>query len=105
MEFLQPLLNEFGTDYPDLPLLMRGDSGFTKPELCHQCETNSVFYAIHLKENSILRELASCIDEQLTEITQKDMVSYMVCYGEFLFQVKSWEYPCRVVCKVEKPTE
>lgn len=30
-EFLQPLLDEFGAEYPDIPLLLRGDSGFTKP--------------------------------------------------------------------------
>ena len=29
-EFLQPLLDEFLTDYPNLPLLLRGDSGFAK---------------------------------------------------------------------------
>lgn len=33
------------------------------------------------------------------------MVSYAVCYGEFQYQAGSWEYPRRVVCKVEKPTE
>ena len=26
-EFLQPLLDEFLSDYPELPLLLRGDSG------------------------------------------------------------------------------
>ena len=104
-DFLQPLLDEFGNDYPDLPLLLRGDSGFTKPELYHQCETNGVSYVIRLKENGCLRELASHIDEQLTEITKDDMVSYAVCYGEFQYQAGSWEYPRRVVCKVEKPTE
>ena len=103
MEFLQPLLDEFGAEYPDIPLLLRGDSGFTKPELYHQCETNGVSYAIRLKENGILRELASDIDAQLTEITRNDMVSYAVCYGEFLYQAKSWDYPRRVVCKIEKP--
>ena len=105
IDFLQPLLDEFGNDYPDIPLLLRGDSGFTKPELYHQCETNGVSYAIRLKENGNLRKLASHIDEQLTEITKDDMVSYAVCYGEFQYQAGSWEYPRRVVCKVEKPTE
>lgn len=105
MDFLQPLLDEFGDDYPDIPLLLRGDSGFTKPELYHQCETNGVSYAIRLKENGILRNLASDIEEQLTEQTKKDMVSYAVCYGEFMYQAGSWDYPRRVVCKIEKPTE
>ena len=49
VEFLQPLLDEFQTDYPQLPLLLRGDSGFAKPELYEQCETNGVSYVIRLK--------------------------------------------------------
>ena len=105
VEFLQPLLDEFLTDYPELPLLLRGDSGFAKPELYDQCETNGVSYVIRLKENSTLRKLASDIDECLTKATQNDMVSYAVCYGEFMYQAGSWKYPRRVVCKVEKPTE
>lgn len=105
MDFLQPLLDEFCNDYPDIPLFLRGDSGFTKPELYHQCETNGVSYAIRLKENGSLRKLASHIDEQLTEITKDDMVSYAVCYDEFQYQAGSLEYPRRVVCKVEKPAE
>lgn len=60
---------------------------------------------IRLKENNTLRNLASDIDECLTEATQNDMVSYAVCYGEFMYQAGTWKYPRRVVCKVEKPTE
>lgn len=104
VEFLQPLLDEFQTDYPQLPLLLRGDSGFAKPELYGQCETNGVSYVIRLKENNTLRELASDIDNRLTEATKKDIISYAVCYGEFMYQAGSWKYPRRVVCKVEKPT-
>lgn len=33
------------------------------------------------------------------------MISYAVCYDEFQYQAGSWEYPRRVVCKVEKPAE
>ena len=44
-------------------------------------------------------------DEYLTEATRNDMISYAVCYGEFMYQAGSWKYPRRVVCKVEKPTD
>lgn len=64
-EFLQPLLVEFLTDYPELPLQLRGDSVFAKPELYEQCETNDVSYVIRLNENSTLIGLASSIDERL----------------------------------------
>jgi len=102
-EFMQPLLDEFQDDYPEIPLLLRGDSGFTKPEFYEQCETNGVSYVIRLKANKSLYELAEEIDERLTETTKDDLTSYAVTYGEFMYQASSWKYPRRVVCKVEKP--
>lgn len=43
------------------------------------------------------------LEENLLEKTQLDKISYAVAYGEFMYQVGSWGYPQRVVCKVEKP--
>lgn len=54
-DFLQPLLDEFLGEYPEIPLLLRGDSGFAIPDLYKQCETNGTSYAIYLKENCSLR--------------------------------------------------
>ena len=105
VDFLQPLLDEFLTEYPDVPLLLRGDSGFATPLLYKQCETNGTSYAIRLKENKNLRALASDIEDHLFEMTQQDEISYAVAYGEFMYQAGSWDYPRRVVCKVEKPTD
>ena len=105
VDFLQPLLDEFLTDYRNIPLLLRGDSGFATPTLYSQCETNGTSYVIRLKENQILRNLASSIEDELIEKTRLDQVSYAVAYGEFEYQANSWEYKRRVVCKVEKPTD
>lgn len=105
VDFLQPLLDEFLTDYPEIPLLLRGDSGFAMPALYTQCERNGTSYVIRLKENRIIRALASDIEEELTEKTKHDQVSYAAAYGEFMYQAGSWDYPRRVVCKVEKPTD
>ena len=82
---------------------MRGDSGFATPDLYKQCETNGTSYAIRLKENCSLRNLASDIEERLLDLTKDDKVSHAVAYGEFMYQAGSWDYPRRVVCKVEKP--
>ena len=103
-EFMQPLFNEYLNDYPDIPLLLRGDSGFATPDLYEQCETNGASYVIRLKENATLRKLASDIDTELAEITKDNMLNYAVVYGEFYYQAGSWDYPRRVVCKIEKPT-
>ena len=103
-EFMQPLFNEFLNDYPDIPLLLRGDSGFATPGLYEQCETNGTSYVIRLKENVTLRKLARDIDVELAEITKDNILDYAVVYGEFYYQAGSWDYPRRIVCKIEKPT-
>ena len=66
---------------------LRGDSGFSSPKLYKVCEMNGCSYAIHLKQNSSLVALAS------------DAVTY----GEFMYQAGTWEYPRRMVFKIEKP--
>lgn len=103
VEFLQPLLDEFAENCPDIPLFLRGDSGFATPELYRQCEENGISYAIRLKENRVLRKLAADAEAALTEKTRSNMVDYAVEYGEFLYQADTWDYPRRVVFKIEKP--
>lgn len=103
VEFLQPLLDEFLTDYPELPLFLRGDSGFTKPQLYEQCETNGVSYAIRLKENSTLLALASEIEEHLTDATRHDILCCVL--WRIPLSGRNMEVARRVVCKVEKPTD
>jgi len=102
-EFMQPLFDEYLNDYPDIPLLLRGDSGFATPGLYEQCETNGTSYVIRLKDNITLRKLSCDLDAELSEITKTNMVDYAEVYGEFLYQAGSWDYPRRVVCKIEKP--
>lgn len=103
-EFMQPLFDEFMNDYSDTALFLRGDSGFATPYLYKQCETNGTSYAIRLKENSVLRELAKDLDAELSEITRENVIDYAVVYGEFFYKAGSWDYPRRVVCKIEKPS-
>lgn len=101
--FMLPLLEEYQRDYPKTALFARGDSGFATDELYSLFETNGTSYVIRRKENPVLRRLAEALDSELYDLTQEDAVSYAVVYGEFLYKASSWDYPRRVVCKVEKP--
>ena len=98
-----PLLEEYQRDYPKTSLFARGDSGFATDELYSLFETNGTSYVIRLKENPVLRKLAEALDSELHDLTREDAVSYAVVYGEFLYKAGSWDYPRRVVCKIEKP--
>lgn len=101
--FMDPLLKEYRTKYPSLPLYLRGDSGFASPELYEACEENDCKYAIRLKINKTLIELAKDKAEALADAVRYNMVDYAVTYGEFRYKAGTWSHSRRVVFKIEKP--
>ena len=100
-KFMEPLFQEYLER--GIKTYLRGDSGFSSPKLYKTCEMNGCSYAIRLKQNTSLVALASDKDEDLYKATKEDQISYAVTYGEFLYQAGSWDYPRRVVFKIEKP--
>lgn len=100
-KFMEPLFQEYLER--GIKTYLRGDSGFSSPKLYKTCEMNGCSYAIRLKQNSLLVALAPDKDEALYKATKEDQISYAVTYGEFLYQAGSWDYPRRVVFKIEKP--
>ena len=100
-KFMEPLFQEYLER--GIKTYLRGDSGFSSPKLYKTCEMNGCSYAIRLKQNSSLMALASNKDKDLYNATKEDQISYAVTYGEFLYQAGSWDYPRRVVFKIEKP--
>jgi hypothetical protein len=101
--FMKSLLDEFAADYPDMQLYLRGDSGFALPGLYEVLESKNCKYAIRLKENAKLRELAEEKNQALYRATRFNQIDYAVEYGEFMYQAGSWSHPRRVVFKIEKP--
>ena len=102
-QFILPLLVEFRTEHPSLPLYLRGDSGFASPNLYEVCEENDCKYAIRLKQNPTLLRYVADADEALYRATRHNQVDYAVEYGEFEYQAGSRSHPRRVVFKIEKP--
>ncbi len=101
--FMVPLMQEYRRKYPNLPLYLRGDSGFATPGLYEACEANDCKYAIRLKENSTLHKLCEKADDALYAATKGNTIDYAVKYGEFEYQAGTWSKPRRVVFKIEKP--
>ena len=85
-----------------MPLYLRGDSGFASPNLYEVLEAKDCKYAIRLKENAKLRELAENEDQALYRATRFNQVDYAVEFGEFLYQAGSWSHPRRVVFQNRK---
>ena len=104
-QFLQPILDEYLSQYTDTQLFLRGDSGFATPELYTQAESNGCSYAIRLKDNRLLREKAFHLDEAIAAEATIHPNRWGVLYGEFSYQAGSWDYPRRVICKIENRPE
>ncbi len=66
-------------------------------------ESNSVSYAIRMKENRWLHSTASFIEDELFTKTKDNQIDHAVSYGKFLDKADSWLYPRRIICKIEKP--
>ena len=105
VDFMQPLLDEYQNNYPGIMMFSRGDSAFALPELFTQYETNGVSYAIRIKANANLHKLSSELIGELEDITKDNIIDYAVVYGEFYYQANTWDYPRRIICKVEKPQD
>jgi hypothetical protein len=71
VDFMQPLLDEYAKEDPDIELYLRGDSGFATPDLYKQCETNGVSYAIRLKANNILYKNVKHLDDEIHRSNEK----------------------------------
>lgn len=80
---------EFIDDFPDMPLYLRSDSGFASPDLYEVLEDKNCKYAIRLKENTKLRELAEDENQVLYRATKFNQVDYAIEYGEFMYQAGS----------------
>lgn len=54
-EFLKPMLEHYQQTLPCTNILVRGDSGFTTPEVYDTCESHGSYDVIRLKANRNLK--------------------------------------------------
>jgi hypothetical protein len=87
--------------WPQVRIVVRGDSGFCREELLAWCEANGVFYLVGLAKNSrLITELAAELNaaQALFEQTQRPAR----VFKDFMYQTReSWSCPRRVIGKAE----
>ena len=87
--------------WPDVPIVIRGDSGFCREAIMAWCEAHDVDYVLGLAKNPRLKaELADAL-QQAKEQFERTGQSARV-FHDFIYQTHdSWSYPRRVVGKAE----
>lgn len=95
------IVEQIRGDWPEVQIVIRGDSGFCRENLMAWCEANGVYYILGLAKNTRLKEL---IRKELAQAKQefgKTGRSARV-FKDFSYQtLKSWSRSRRVVGKAE----
>lgn len=104
-EFLEPVLKWFEENYPHTQLILRGDSGFGTPELYNLCDAYGVEMLIRQKSYATLKKHASSLMDEFMETYKDDFSKKHVMYGEFMYQASSWNFPMRIITRIERATE
>jgi Transposase DDE domain group 1 len=101
---LQDLVPRLRQAWPDVEIVIRGDTGLAVPELYDYCEGQGLQYAIGYATNDVLKER--------TEAWLADLQEYYHWYGrsgqterrfEIIedYQAGTWQQPRRIVVKLE----
>lgn len=98
---LKLLVERLRATWPEVRIIIRGDSGFAKPLLLSWCDRNGVDYVIGIAKNSVLLE-RSHTTRFLAKMEHKISGKKEVLFNEFYYAAKSWkDQDRRIVVKAE----
>jgi hypothetical protein len=98
---IERIVNQIRSKWPDVRIILRGDSGFCREEMMKWCEENNVYYLFGLAKNSRLLEMTvfERINANIGYIKTKKATRIFV---ELKYKtLNTWPYERRVVCKAE----
>jgi Transposase DDE domain group 1 len=105
LQEIRRIVTQIRAGWPEVKIILRGDSGFCRNELMSWCEENGVDFVFGLARNQRLRRI---IGEQMWEATQQWTKTGKPAriFTEFDYQTKKtkkggWDHERRVVAKAE----
>jgi hypothetical protein len=101
---LKRLVAYLRASWPEVQILLRGDSHFSTPEVHAWCAENEVYYVLGQAGNPRLQALAKPLLEQAQALYAETQEKVRL-FTSFLYQAGSWSAPRRMVCKVEVSSE
>jgi hypothetical protein len=101
VESLDAIVQKLRRAWPDVTIVLRGDSGLAVPELYEYCEENSLFYALGYATNEVLKrrtdQLLKTV-ELAVRVWGEDQQTFRAFDD---YQAGSWSRPRRIVAKIE----
>lgn len=99
--FLRPIIEKYRNYSCDMTLLVRGDSGFAKPEIYDVCEELHAQFLIRLKANTKLQSIAESLVlyGDNTHFPEEEVQWFELDN----YQPSTWKKPYRVIIKSTRP--
>jgi len=101
VKVLRQIVEQIRATWPQVRIILRGDSGFCREPIMAWCEANHVDYLLGLAKNT---RLSAAIDEELAEAQRRCQASGQASrlFKDFMYQtLDSWSRPRRVIGKAE----
>jgi hypothetical protein len=86
--------------WPNVGILLRGDSYYSSPAVYDFCTDNNIKYVLGFKSYKPLSKKAEDLMDKAKELYGISK-SPIKLYGEFSYQAGSWSAPKRIICKAE----
>lgn len=100
---IKRLIARIRAHWPEVKIILRGDSHFSNPEVHDYCEDNEVFYVFGQAGNARLNALGKpLLDQAMTLAAEKDTAVRL--FSSFAYQAGSWICPRRIIFKAEVTT-
>jgi hypothetical protein len=99
---VERIVEQIREAWPQVRIILRGDSGFCRDELLSWCEEHGVDYVVGLAQNArLLREIAEAGAQAASQYQQSGKAARV--FTEFVYQTKkSWSRARRVIAKAEQ---
>jgi hypothetical protein len=98
---LDRIVRQIRSEWPDVRIIIRGDSGFCRDPIMSWCELNDVDYVLGLAKNERLKKEIVREMQQAKELYEQSSQAARV-YKDFEYQtLESWSKARRVVGKAE----
>jgi len=98
---LERIVSQIRSQWPDVQIIIRADSGFCREHIMFWCEANKVDYILGLAKNNRLKNEIAQELEQAKELYEQTSQASRV-YKDFEYQtLESWSKARRVIGKAE----
>jgi len=97
---LKLLVRRLRQAWPDVPIIVRADSGFCRWRLMRWCDRHGVGYLLGLAKNAVLERHTAAWQAEAEQAHRADGQAHRF-FGEFPYAAQSWDRPRRVLAKAE----